>query len=78
MLEVSDNGAGMTPEVLRRCTETHFSTKRHNALFTGMSAGMGLGLSFVVVVLEHHGAEMAVDSKPLRGATFRVSFPLAG
>src|SRR5207249_4343518 len=28
VLEVSDNGAGMTEEVRRRCTETHFSTKR--------------------------------------------------
>jgi signal transduction histidine kinase len=77
MLEVADNGIGMTEEVRRRCTETHFSTKRNNALFAGLSAGMGLGLSFVTVILEHHGARLEIESQPLRGATFRVSFPVA-
>jgi signal transduction histidine kinase len=76
VLEVQDNGIGMSEEVRRRCTETHFSTKRNNALFTGMSAGMGLGLSFVVVILEHHGAVLEIESKELHGAAFRVRFPL--
>jgi signal transduction histidine kinase len=77
LLEVRDNGIGMTEEVRRRCTETHFSTKRDNALFAGLSAGMGLGLSFVVVILEHHHATLEIESEPLCGTTFRVSFPLA-
>jgi signal transduction histidine kinase len=77
VLEVQDNGIGMTEEVKRRCTETHFSTKRDNALFAGLSAGMGLGLSFVVVILEHHQAKLEIESEPLRGTTFRVGFPLA-
>jgi signal transduction histidine kinase len=77
VLEVQDNGFGMTEEVKRRCTETHFSTKRDNALFAGLSAGMGLGLSFVVVILEHHRATLEIESEPLRGTTFRASFPLA-
>jgi signal transduction histidine kinase len=75
VLEVQDNGIGMTEEVRCRCTETHFSTKRNNALFAGLSAGMGLGLSFVLVILEHHGAKLEIDSEPLGGATFRISFP---
>jgi signal transduction histidine kinase len=77
VLEVQDNGFGMTEEVRRRCTQTHFSTKRNNALFAGLSAGMGLGLSFVLVILEHHGAKLEIDSEPLRGAIFRVAFPLS-
>jgi signal transduction histidine kinase len=75
VLELRDNGIGMTEEVRSRCTETHFSTKRDNALYEGAASGMGLGLSFVVVILEHHGATLEIESEPLRGTTFRVSFP---
>jgi signal transduction histidine kinase len=77
VLELTDNGIGMTADVLARCTQTHFTTKRDNALYEGYNAGMGLGLSFTVVVLEHHRATLEIDSKPLQGATFRVRFPLA-
>jgi signal transduction histidine kinase len=75
VLEVCDNGAGMTEEVRRRCTETHFSTKRDNALYEGHNTGMGLGLSFVVAILEHHHARLEIDSEPLHGTTFRLHFP---
>jgi two-component system, cell cycle sensor histidine kinase and response regulator CckA len=77
VLEVRDNGIGMTPEVREQCLQTHFSTKRDNALYEGYSAGMGLGLSFVAVVLEHHGATLEIESEPLKGALFRLRFPLA-
>jgi signal transduction histidine kinase len=77
VLEVRDNGIGMTDEVRRNCLTTHFTTKRDNALYEGYSAGMGLGLSFVAVVLEHHGAELEIVSAPLKGTTFRVRWRLA-
>jgi signal transduction histidine kinase len=77
VLEVRDNGIGMTAEVRERCLQTHFSTKRENALYEGYNAGMGLGLSFVAVVLEHHGAKLEIESEPLKGALFRLRFPLA-
>lgn len=76
LVEIQDNGIGMTEEVRQQCTQTHFSTKRNNALFTGMSAGMGLGLSFVLVILEHHQARLNIESKPLEGANFVIHFPL--
>jgi signal transduction histidine kinase len=76
VLEVWDNGIGMNEEVRRRCTETHFSTKRDNAIYEGNTTGMGLGLSFVVVILGHHKARLEIESQPLQGALFRASFPL--
>jgi signal transduction histidine kinase len=74
VLEVEDNGIGMADEVRLRCTETYFSTKRNNALFAGMSAGMGVGLSFVTVILAHHQARLEIESEPLKGSRFRVRF----
>jgi len=74
---VRDNGIGMTREVREHCLQTHFSTKRENALYEGYNAGMGLGLSFVAVVLDHHGANLEIESEPLKGALFRIRFPLA-
>jgi two-component system, cell cycle sensor histidine kinase and response regulator CckA len=76
VLEITDNGIGMTPEVRQRCVETHFSTKRNNALFEGDTTGMGLGLSFVQTILETHGGRMEIESEPMRGTTFRLAFPL--
>jgi signal transduction histidine kinase len=75
VLEVRDNGIGMTEEVRANCLRTHFTTKRDNALYEGYNAGMGLGLSFVAMVLEHHRGRLEIESEPLRGATFRVIFP---
>jgi signal transduction histidine kinase len=76
ILEVKDNGIGMTEEVRQNCIQTHFTTKRDNALYEGYNAGMGLGLSFVVVVLEHHQATLEIESQPQQGACFRARFPL--
>ncbi len=75
VIEVADNGIGMTSETRDHCTEPHYSTKRNNALYAGLSAGMGLGLSFVQMILEHHGATLEIESEPLKGARFRVRFP---
>ena len=78
IFEVRDNGIGMTDAVRRNCLTTHFTTKRDNAIYEGYSAGMGLGLSFVAVVLEHHHATLEIDSTPLQGTTFRIRFPGIG
>jgi signal transduction histidine kinase len=77
VFEVRDNGIGMTDEVRRNCLSTHFTTKRDNAIYEGYSAGMGLGLSFVAMVIERHNATLEITSSPLHGAAFRIRFPLA-
>lgn len=77
ILEVRDNGIGMTNDVKARCLESYFSTKRDNALYEGYSAGMGLGLSFVAMVLEHHKARLEITTAPREGTCFRIIFPTA-
>ena len=66
----------MTEDTRAHCTEPHYSTKRNNALYAGLSAGMGLGLSFVQMILQHHGATLEIESQPFKGAVFRVRFPI--
>jgi two-component system OmpR family sensor kinase len=38
---------------------------------------VGLGLSIVAAVAEAHGGSVAAESEPGRGATFRITLPLA-
>ena len=75
VLEVEDNGVGMSEEVRRRCTETHFSTKRNNAIYEGNTTGMGLGLSFVSVIVDHHQARLEIASEPQQATVFTIRFP---
>ncbi|MER3415178.1 MAG: hypothetical protein C4297_03070 [Gemmataceae bacterium] len=74
-LEVADNGIGMDDATRRQCTEPHFSTKRDNALYEGNTTGMGLGLSFVQLVVAHHQGSLDIESSPKAGTTVRMRFP---
>ena len=67
LLEVADNGAGMSPEVRDRCLEPFFSTKG--------DAGTGLGLSMVFGVAKRHDGEVQVDSAPGHGTVIRLRLP---
>jgi signal transduction histidine kinase len=67
-MEISDSGAGMTPEVLARIFDPFFSTK-----FTGR----GLGLAAVLGIVRTHGGTLKVQSTPGHGSTFRVYLPVS-
>ncbi|MGH7720982.1 MAG: ATP-binding protein, partial [Gemmatimonadaceae bacterium] len=68
VVEVSDSGAGMSPEVQKRIFEPFFTTKPE-----GKGTGLGLSVSYGIVQT-HHGT-LTVQSAPGSGTTFRVSLP---
>jgi CheY-like chemotaxis protein len=69
-IEVTDTGVGMDEETRRRCLEPFFTTKGER--------GSGLGLAMVYGIAQRHSIEIGIDSTPLNGTTFRLTFPLQG
>jgi signal transduction histidine kinase len=71
VLTVTDDGCGMTQEVLDHLFEPFF-TRRKNG------QGTGLGLSIVNRIITDHGGRIeATSDGPGRGSTFQVTLPLA-
>ena len=68
-IEVRDNGVGIAPEVRDKIFMPFFTTKP-----AGEGTGLGLSLSYDIVVKEH-GGEMTVDSQPGDFTVFRVTLP---
>lgn len=65
---VSDNGAGISPDVAGTLFEPFVSTK-------GV-LGMGVGLSVCRTIIEGHGGKIWADPEVATGATFLFSLPL--
>ena len=64
---VSDNGAGMSEEVLQKLFTSFFSTKGHR--------GTGLGLMVTRKLIEEHSGTIEVNSRLNEGTTFTVKLP---
>ncbi len=65
---ISDNGAGMAPEIKERVFEPFFTTKE-------MGKGTGLGLSTVYGIVKQHNGVIDFESFLGEGATFRIYLP---
>ncbi|WP_373047265.1 sensor histidine kinase [Vulgatibacter sp.] len=72
VVEVIDRGIGIEPEDLPRLFTPFFRTDRSRARGTG---GVGLGLLLARRIVEAHGGNLAVQSEPNRGTTFRLTLP---
>jgi signal transduction histidine kinase len=73
VLEVADNGIGMTPEVLPRVFERFFRVDPARSRAMG---GAGLGLSIVKSICGAHQGRVEALSTPGQGSVFRVELPL--
>ena len=69
VVSISDNGAGIAPDNLKRIFEPFFTTKP-------VGLGTGLGLSVSYNILKKHGGEISVTSVLGAGTTFRVELPI--
>ena len=67
VIEVSDNGRGISEEDLERI---------FNPFFTTTQGGTGLGLPAVRRIARLHGGRVGVKSEPGRGSTFSIHLPI--
>jgi polar amino acid transport system substrate-binding protein len=66
--EVEDNGKGMNQQTMKQIFDPFFTTKR-------AKGGTGLGLAIAFRIIEEHGGNILVKSKPGEGTTFTIRIP---
>ena len=70
VLQVSDDGPGISSEVKNRIFDPFFTTKE-----TGKGTGLGLTVAYAIV--QEHGGSIRVESSPDGGASFTVELPVS-
>jgi signal transduction histidine kinase len=66
-IEVSDNGPGMTADIIGRIREPLFTTK---------SFGTGLGVPVIEQVVAQHGGSLSIQSAIGEGSRFTLRLPV--
>jgi len=67
---ISDNGSGMSPEVLSHIFDPYYTTKEEGK-------GTGLGMVITKRIIEEHHGELRVESEVDAGTHVTISLPLA-
>jgi PAS domain S-box-containing protein len=68
LITVADTGMGMSDDVRKKVFDPFFTTKGEE--------GTGLGLSVSHSIVERHGGDLKVDSRPGEGTTFTITLPI--
>jgi len=68
VLDVSDDGPGIPPDIRSRVFEPYVTTRR-------VGEGMGLGLAISKKILLDHGGDLEVLASSPAGTTFRLTLP---
>ena len=68
LLKISDNGSGISAEVLPHIFDPFFTTKESGK-------GTGLGLATVHGIIEQNHGKIEVESQPGQGTTFTIYWP---
>jgi len=69
LVEVSDNGCGISEEVLEHIFEPFYTTK-------AAGQGTGMGLATVYGIIKQNSGAVYVTSEPGLGTTFRIYWPI--
>ena len=67
ILDISDNGCGMSEETVSKIFEPYFTTKAN---------GTGLGMTMVYKIIKEFSGEIFVESKENDGTKFTIIFPI--
>jgi two-component system NtrC family sensor kinase len=71
VLEVNDDGPGVSDEVKLKIFDPFFTTKE-------VGKGTGLGLTVAYAIVQEHGGRMWLESDPGSGASFYLELPVGG
>lgn len=72
LIEVKDSGIGISPEHLEKLFDRFYRTDKARSRDKG---GTGLGLAVVKSILDAHGSDIFVESKPGKGSRFWFTLP---
>jgi signal transduction histidine kinase len=68
-LAIRDTGTGMSPEQIKQIFEPFNTTK---------SRGLGLGMPYAQKIIQQHGGQIVVESRPGKGTQVKVELPVYG
>lgn len=69
LINIIDNGKGMSPELVRQAFNPFFTTK-------AVGSGTGVGLSMTERIIKRHGGKINISSKEGEGTTITMILPM--